>query len=331
MILKSPSQRDSVLNWHQQGLIKDSDLETALQEADSLPTSQQWYEFVTQLLLWLGLISLGASMIFFLAFNWQELSRFSKFSSVQLSLFVTGIVYFFKRHDPVGSVAIAGLLCLLFGALLAIVGQTYQTGADPWQLFAVWSAFTLPFCIAHGSSILWLFFSCLFNLSLSLYFTRFRGIFDVLVDEALVLSLLFAINTILATLLSTGFYKQLFWMKNQLAPLILILIAGFLISWLAIWGIFDFKDMAWAIAVYACWISGLFYWFRFKDPNLMILAGISTSGVVVATAFMINTMADAFDGGALLFISLFIIFTSSIAGIWLKKLHMLLNEAQGDD
>jgi hypothetical protein len=49
-----------------------------------------------------------------------------------------------------------GLLALLaIGALFAYFGQTYQTGADPWQLFAVWAVLALPLCLAARSDVLW--------------------------------------------------------------------------------------------------------------------------------------------------------------------------------
>ncbi|EAR61250.1 DUF2157 domain-containing protein [Neptuniibacter caesariensis] len=331
MIFKSPSDRDSILDWHRQGLIKDADLHLALKEADSLPSPKQWHEFITQLLLWLGLISLGASLIFFLAFNWQEMSKLSKFTFVQIGIITTTIFYFFKRNDPIKAVAIASLISLQIGALLALSGQTYQTGADPWQLFAIWSLFILPFAIVHGSSTLWLFFSATLSLSISLYFSRFRGIFDFLIDDDLTMVLLLSINGTLALFLNAGYYLKQFWSQNQIAVQILIVFCGFIASWLAIWGIFDFEDKALYLVIYSLLIGFLFYWFYHKDLNLMILAGISVSLVVVSTAFLINTMADAFDGGAFLFISLYIIFCSSMAGIWLRNLHSELKKERADD
>ena len=41
------------------------------------------------------------------------------------------------------------------GALFAYFGQTYQTGADPWQLFAVWALLALPLCLGARSDVLW--------------------------------------------------------------------------------------------------------------------------------------------------------------------------------
>ena len=50
--------------------------------------------------------------------------------------------------------ALAALLAT--GALFAYFGQTYQTGADPWQLFALWALLTLPLALAARSDALWL-------------------------------------------------------------------------------------------------------------------------------------------------------------------------------
>ena len=44
---------------------------------------------------------------------------------------------------------------LAIGGLLAYFGQTYQTGADPWQLFAWWGLLALPLALALRSDVLW--------------------------------------------------------------------------------------------------------------------------------------------------------------------------------
>ena len=36
---------------------------------------------------------------------------------------------------------------LSVGALMALFGQTYQTGADPWQLFFNWAVVIIPFVL----------------------------------------------------------------------------------------------------------------------------------------------------------------------------------------
>jgi hypothetical protein len=49
-----------------------------------------------------------------------------------------------------------GLLALLAtGGVFAYFGQSYQTGADPWQLFALWAAISLPLCLGVRGDLLW--------------------------------------------------------------------------------------------------------------------------------------------------------------------------------
>lgn len=40
--------------------------------------------------------------------------------------------------------------------MFAFFGQTYQTGTDPWQLFALWAALTLTLCLGVRHSVLWM-------------------------------------------------------------------------------------------------------------------------------------------------------------------------------
>ncbi len=58
---------------------------------------------------------------------------------------------------PRGRAAATLLATLLLGALLALMGQTYQTGADPWQLFAFWALLALPWMLAARRDLLWTF------------------------------------------------------------------------------------------------------------------------------------------------------------------------------
>ena len=56
---------------------------------------------------------------------------------------------------PAARAPLALLALLGIGGLFAYFGQTYQTGADPWQLFAWWAALALPLCLGVRSDVLW--------------------------------------------------------------------------------------------------------------------------------------------------------------------------------
>jgi uncharacterized membrane protein len=103
----------------------------------------------------LGIVAallLGAGLIFWIAANWQDQSRQFKFYLIQgvLLASMAGALAW-----PRGRNALLLLATLTLGGLLAFIGQTYQTGADPWQLFAAWAALALLWVAAARSDGLW--------------------------------------------------------------------------------------------------------------------------------------------------------------------------------
>ena len=94
----------------------------------------------------------GLGIIFWIAANWQTLGPVGRFALLQgfVLAMCAGALWRPAARAPLGLLAL-----LAIGALFAYFGQTYQTGADPWQLFAVWAVLALPLCIAARSDVLW--------------------------------------------------------------------------------------------------------------------------------------------------------------------------------
>lgn len=108
----------------------------------------------------------GLGIIFWIAANWQDLGRFGRFGLLQavFLLCCIGALLLPKIRSP--------LLLLAFlsiGGLFAYFGQTYQTGADPWQLFAVWAVLGLPLCFAARSDVLWAPWALVVSSAISLW------------------------------------------------------------------------------------------------------------------------------------------------------------------
>lgn len=107
--------------------------------------------------LWPAVASIGAALcglgiILWLAANWDTLGRFGRFALLMALVlaFCVGAALRPRFARPLGLLAL-----LTTGGLFAYFGQTYQTGADPWQLFAVWALLTLPLCLGVRSDVLW--------------------------------------------------------------------------------------------------------------------------------------------------------------------------------
>jgi uncharacterized membrane protein len=94
----------------------------------------------------------GLGIIFWIAANWDTLGRFGRFALLQFIFLVlcAGALLRPAARAPLGLLAL-----LAIGGLFAYFGQTYQTGADPWQLFAVWAVLALPLCLGVRSDVLW--------------------------------------------------------------------------------------------------------------------------------------------------------------------------------
>ncbi|MEY8878943.1 MAG: DUF2157 domain-containing protein [Leptothrix sp. (in: b-proteobacteria)] len=109
----------------------------------------------------------GFGLLLWIAANWVLLGRVGQFALLQSAVLLAGLAAAFGAaawQRP------AGLLTLLgTGGLLAYFGQTYQTGADPWQLFALWAVLMLPLCLALRSDLLWTPWALLVMTALTLW------------------------------------------------------------------------------------------------------------------------------------------------------------------
>lgn len=100
----------------------------------------------------LGAALLGLGLIFWVAANWEDLGRTGRFALIQ-AVFVASCLGAYAA--PAARAPLLLIAMLAIGGLFAYFGQTYQTGADPWQLFAVWAALALPLCLVARSDVLW--------------------------------------------------------------------------------------------------------------------------------------------------------------------------------
>ncbi|MBF5007776.1 DUF2157 domain-containing protein [Diaphorobacter caeni] len=103
-------------------------------------------------LLLVAALLLASGLIFWIAANWQEQTRMFKLLLIEGALLASAVASLVWRRGR-----IAALLCatLALGGLLAFIGQTYQTGADAWQLFATWAALALLWTLLARSDVLW--------------------------------------------------------------------------------------------------------------------------------------------------------------------------------
>lgn len=314
--------RTAILDWIAQGRLQPQDVPGTLRQAGVTPGPVDWRRFLDRLTLWLGTVSCGAAVIFFFAYNWQEMGRFAKFGLAQLLLVLSLALCWRLDVARAGGKAALLLASLLTGALLALVGQTYQTGADPWQLFAVWALAILPWALVGRFHALWLLWIGLLNLAawfyLDLPFRRMRffssGDWHIWA--------VFGLNAAALLAWEGAARTGAEWLQARWPQRILATAAGLAITWLTLAQILDagyYESSVWAVPLYIAWMAAALFYYLRQVRDLFMLAGGVLSLIVVVTAFLGKHMLDKFDAGAFLAIGLVVIAMSAVGGFWLKS------------
>lgn len=140
----------------------------ALAIVESTPGTPAWHRFLSRVLLLLGAGLVLSGVVCFVAYNWDRVGPFAKFGAVELAIVVAAIVGWRTLPRLSGQVALAAA-AVLVGPLLALYGQVYQTGADPYGLFLGWLVLILPWVAAAQFAPLWVFALGLLDASVLLY------------------------------------------------------------------------------------------------------------------------------------------------------------------
>lgn len=153
------------------GVLPPEALERALQLAVETPPRPWWRRFLSTAMMGLGSLLVLSGVIYFFAFNWAALHRFGKIGLIMAAIATSAIAA--KRLGE----GLAGQFALLFaavlvGPLLAVYGQAYQTGADPYELFLGWAVLILPWVALSRFGPLWLLLLALINVGLPLYWDQ---------------------------------------------------------------------------------------------------------------------------------------------------------------
>jgi uncharacterized membrane protein len=313
------TSRSDIVDWSDQGRIPHDRLREALEFAGVLPGAADWRRFLDRLLLFMGVVLLAAGVIFFFAFNWQDLGRFAKFALVEVPI-VAALAFVWRLGvDGIAGKATLLFAALLAGALLALVGQTYQTGADTFELFAAWAAAILPWVLVARFPALWIFWLALANLALSLYFLTFGILWGMLFAPEKLIWLLFGLNTAALAVWEGLAAAGIEWLRERWSVRILATASGGLITALCIEDILDWRGSShWGAPLWCAWIAAAYFVYRHWVKDVYVLAGGVLSVIVITATFVAKQMHMR-DAGAYLFLGLLVIGMSAAGGYWLKQ------------
>jgi hypothetical protein len=123
-------------------------LERALERIGRRPSAESWYRFARFQLIILGTVLAVVGAIFFVAANWDVFPPQVRIGLVAAAMAITTLAGGWIGLDKLSGRAAALAGGLLFGPLMAVVGQVYQTGADAYELFLAWSLVLAGYALA---------------------------------------------------------------------------------------------------------------------------------------------------------------------------------------
>jgi len=136
---------------------------------DLIASKEFFRVWINKFLLWIGGLFLISGLLFFFAYNWNNLDKFSKLSIPIVIIFISAIIAIKNNLDAVISQVAIFIIIIAIGISWTLFGQIYQTGADAWNLFFAWSLFTFAIVIVSTTAIHWFIWLFITNLAISLY------------------------------------------------------------------------------------------------------------------------------------------------------------------
>ena len=306
---------ETVRHLASEGVLDATALERSLEIIGHIPNKARWQRFIDLLLLVLGGWLLLAGIFFFFAYNWQDLSSFTKFGSIEVLIVVAIAVAFFKGLDSASGKGALAVATILIGVLLAVFGQVYQTGADSYQLFFTWAFLAVGWVIIGRIAPLWLGWLGLAQVALILYWMQ-------RVDDrySWLFMLLFAIN--FAALL---YWEVRHWRQpsQRWWPRIAAItsLGAVLLPSLAF--IFDnYRTNGDAqrpliFLLYIVFTVAAFFWYSFQHEDMPILALIILGIIITVTSLLIEFF-DVDNAFVALLFGFVVMIQAALAVRWLR-------------
>jgi len=148
--------------------LKPSAARRALELSTASPPREAWRAFLARGFLLVGAALVLAGILFFFAYNWADLGRFAKFALILCGI-VAAVVGAWEWGERIAGQVSLMAAAVLVGALLAVYGQVYQTGADRYELFAAWALLVLPWVAGSRFQAAWLLLVALVDVAVCLY------------------------------------------------------------------------------------------------------------------------------------------------------------------
>ncbi len=233
---------------------------------ENILTKKSFLDTLIKVLFVVGVISLGVSIIMFGAYNWDSLGKLEKFAIAQGAFLAPLIISFFLNSKFIQNILLF-VSSILIGANLALIGQIYQTGADTWQLFALWAALSSLFALLLKTNLHLLLVAILIEFTLYLYADIYWWHRHSIIYLHLMLFIVNGIFWMVSIYFNNNFLSKLFSLATTIFATLFII--GSTIEHL------------WAISlIYPIFFALVWYFYRVSSLNLYYIELLALSLVV---------------------------------------------------
>ncbi|MXN92056.1 DUF2157 domain-containing protein [Flavobacterium sp. Sd200] len=264
---------------------------------------EAWQQFLRMLIISLGVGFTVLGILFFFAYNWDNLSKFIKLGLMEgLIIATTGLALIPKINSNIKNIILTGS-SVLVGVLFAVFGQIYQTGANAYDFFLAWTVFITLWVLVSNFAPLWLLYLVLINTAIMLYSEQVATNWP----QDFVYTLLFGFNT--AVLI--GFYIFSHYFKKVIPQWLFMTTAVAAVSYATfgnVIGIFNGGIIFTILIATTILVYALGIWHAFNKKSIFYIALIALSLIIIISAFLLRV----FEIGMLLFSCMFIIIAISI-------------------
>lgn len=307
------------------GALTPAALARALELASASPGAAAWKRFLERVLLALGAALAVAGVAFFVAYNWNDLGKAAKFALLEGALLAAALLAWRLGVERLsGRIALAGAAALV-GPLLALYGQTYQTGADPHELFVAWLALIAPWVVVGRFPPLWLLAVALADTALVLYWAQVIAPNDWFQARGAGLYLaLFAVHGAAWLGWELLARRGVAWVSGRWMPRLLAAAAFASLVWPSVVLIVENRyrgvPSVAALVILVALIVLVGWLFQFVTQELFMLAAAAGSAMIVVSTAIARVIFEEnnFAEGNFLFFGLVLIAQVALAAWWLR-------------
>ena len=256
----------------------------------------------------LGFALIATSIMYLVAANWLMLPHWAQLLIPQSLLLLSAVAsIFLSKHDFL--VQTFHTICgLMMGLSLAVIGQIYQTGADSYLLFLVWSVLLLAWLYRYNIGV-FLLFCVISQIALFLFFKQtfwgeqFPILFIVVLNILIGLQFYFCLK----------YYSKLRY--------IFILCMSIFSIWHMWLFLHERGGIAYLISSLFLLSISLFYFYKKKDQLCSVLSAVGLG--VVLTLCIVDAVSNLFSNSEIfqLFFIALVIFA------WFALISYLLVKA----